>query len=335
MAIEFNQDPFGCVLEVLYYHKNKDHNKMMEWMKAQGFPYTHVEQSPLIGDQIDIQLLRLDLNKYTIHNSPVNLFDHVIMKLMDKALIQKTTTTGIEETTFRELTNFGMGVFKDGSYRALINGFLYIYEWYKKSILAITNNSNSGIGTGFLIRPNIVITCKHVLEYLSKNSKERIIVKFLDDANKECDVTFKNIIFPDDNDLDIAAIILSDELTNSNSFILANDTSLLDDVITMGFPKIPLVDKLYLIVHKGEVVCLPRSYFNTTYLIVSELIRGGNSGAPVINRFGKVVGMITENLITDSIDDNERDIIQKLGYSCAIPIAIFKQFIGRVINDIK
>jgi serine protease Do len=78
-----------------------------------------------------------------------------------------------------------------------------------------------------------------------------------------------------------------------------------------------------------------KSYLdNQNYLLISARVKGGNSGGPVINRRGEVVGLITGDLETSGKAD-------WLGFAAAIPSTEILSFLKEVelgnveVRDLK
>jgi serine protease Do len=74
----------------------------------------------------------------------------------------------------------------------------------------------------------------------------------------------------------------------------------------------------------GQVIAEAKSYLdNQNYLLISARVKGGNSGGPVINRKGEVVGLITGDLETSGK-------AEWLGFAAAIPSTEILSFLKEV-----
>jgi serine protease Do len=67
---------------------------------------------------------------------------------------------------------------------------------------------------------------------------------------------------------------------------------------------------------------------------MSARVKGGSSGGPVINRGGKVVGIVSASPSSDS------EQIDKLGFGLAIPSDLIEQFLSNLrldseVQDVK
>ena len=203
----------------------------------------------------------------------------------------------------------------------VIFGFNYIAERYSKSVFKIivkADNGDESTGTGFLHNVefeddlcSVVITNRHVAQF-----QEDLQIL----SNDNHSMHWKNIFLADDKQLDLAVIVL-DVYCDFPPFYLLADPILLDEIITMGYPDIPLIRDPYQVVHKGEINAFVDDYWNNKYLLFSAKTSPGNSGGPIINSLGQVVGIVTQQLY------EEGSLLSKgkLPYNAAIP--------GRTILD--
>jgi len=76
------------------------------------------------------------------------------------------------------------------------------------------------------------------------------------------------------------------------------EPSLLNEIYTFGFPKIPFTSEAALIIHKGEVT-IPHVWMldGQEVFLFSAIARPGNSGGPIVSKNGFVVGIVSRDLI--------------------------------------
>lgn len=148
--------------------------------------------------------------------------------------------------------------------------------------LGIRKDGDEFSGTAFMIRPNRFATCKHnfagdVVVYVNnaevsttreeKHSTEDVAVFSLADAAKSPLVTLP----------------LRSDLPSPG-----------EEIAILGFPAVPLRQPT-LNISVGAVESLPTNYKGDSQFIqVSTQTAGGNSGGPVVDSCGRVVGIVIE-----------------------------------------
>lgn len=163
----------------------------------------------------------------------------------------------------------------------------------------------------------MIVTNRHVV---CDRENKLYQIKVMDDEDRE--FAIEKIHVPNDKHLDLAAIKLREDVERV-SFGLCPHPEMLDEVVVLGYPKIPMARRNYQVAHRGEVNGFIHDYWNTEHLLYSAMTNPGNSGGPVINRLGLVVGVATEQLRmeTDAADEafqpyfsaiNAHDVIEFL-----------------------
>lgn len=218
---------------------------------------------------------------------------------------------------------------KKDDYRLLFNsmayGFEYIYRHYKTQVLPLVAYTKEGesIGSCFRVFDGIA-TAKHCLIDGGNVAIKGYSAEFLN----RCP-----IYVSDNDDIDLAFIKTGEQL------ILTVDTPrTLEDVLVMGYPKVPLfIDfctgekatisaqaKLSLTPTRGSIAAQEKMYIlndGPKIMLVTAKIRGGNSGGPVINEAGSIVGIAT------GIPDGEGYSDDHVGYGMAYPITYLRDII--------
>lgn len=170
-------------------------------------------------------------------------------------------------------------------------GFAEIRKQYKDFVLKIENvgvDDTHSIGTGFLViagweygqAKSVLITNKHVLD----DSK---YIRVLSEDNTEVGVS--EIVF--DSQYDIAFLFLNNIDVKGPYLIINPECEVLDNIITIGYPSVPLTKDAYQLTHKGEINSIVEDYFSGKLLIISNKTSAGNSGSPVINDEGCIVAI--------------------------------------------
>lgn len=180
-----------------------------------------------------------------------------------------------------------------------IFGFEYIYNYYKGIIKPLVSEINGKLvmGTAFEFFGGI-FTAKHCIE---NNCNIMIQGYSGNDLNKPKVYIHKN------PKIDVAFIDLKKE--NSNICGI-EEGKVLQEVIVMGYPKVPTFHD-FLTVEKanissiksrnttinGNIVGCGTQYLsNSEKILISAKVAPGNSGSPVVNSNGAIVGMVSENV---------------------------------------
>lgn len=213
------------------------------------------------------------------------------------------------------------------SYNSLVYGFEYVYKIYKDIVLPIIACDNKGqqyMGTCFKFHKGIV-TARHCLTDGCKIMIKGYSAKTL---NKAIVYVSKN------RNVDIAYIHLNEETQ-----IFATEPKVLDEVLVMGYPMIPrflgfctaekatisTIANLRMTPSRGSIAAIADEMFTkdvTELMLITAKIKGGNSGGPVINKDGCVVG------VSFSDAKGEGESYDDLGYGIACPISILDKVVA-------
>jgi serine protease Do len=221
----------------------------------------------------------------------------------------------------------------------LVFGFLHIRNHFQKSVIPIlvevfdkvSKSTKSDIGTGFLYKERFIVTAKHCLE----NSKKIIINKDELEAQLLGIYTTNN----DRDSADLAVLEFNKNPLEGNPYFLSSDVNILDSVLTMGFPPIPgFGDPLMQVAETaqvagklksttGSVVGEGKEYWTGASLfLISARVKGGNSGGPVINNEGKLVGIVS------SSPTGGEGGFDGLGYGAITPANYLDEFLIKINN---
>lgn len=210
---------------------------------------------------------------------------------------------------------FSKGMAAYGSYEFVAFGLSKIREHFSGSVikLIIEDGDKQHIGTGFLMDEATVVTAAHCVP---KGASIRIDRWDPVQAPLSRVLVFgdyvSNPFVLEPGKVDVAILEFhSDPFPNAPKFQLWQE-SVLDDILVMGYPQLSGFQS-GLIASKGEVISKEISTArNQPLIIFSASVKGGNSGGPLINRLGKVVGLVT------NLGGGDRDV-RKLGYGLATP----------------
>jgi len=253
-----------------------------------------------------INLGYLSLNDFTnyISETQINngqyetqIADHVVRKLVEHHIVIPLSDI-VEKTSLDKRYKCNGEYTKFLCERDLILnvicGWKFIIDKYSGSILKIENKNSNGdysIGTGFYcsllndkIDKHIVITNKHVLE---KASSIRLLTK------EDNEIKYTSI--KKDLNRDLAFIELEESL-DVPCFCFNSSCDVLSEIITIGYPSIPMTKYAYQLCHKGEINTLVEDYMGNKLFLFSAKTSSGNSGSPIIDSYGMIVGIVSEEL---------------------------------------
>ncbi len=220
-----------------------------------------------------------------------------------------------------------------GYYDFMIYGFPVIRKNFEDAVRPVIINQgvkdkSENIGTGFTVAHNSTlyfVTARHCLP-----KGELInIPQFLP---KEPLIPVK-ILAPIDKNIDLSIIEVSNKVFISDKWFYLDKPQVLDQVLTMGFPPIQGFTEAVQISEtatiasdlkssRGEITGQGLHYWGgmKEHFLISARVKGGNSGGPVINRFGLVVGIIIEMLQNEDAPD-------LLGYGVAISASVLEDLL--------
>lgn len=217
-----------------------------------------------------------------------------------------------------------MGQFKFTELSNVIQTYFLQYRNCLVKIISKTSDGTIDIGTGFHIGDGYIVTAKHVIE----NGIQEIKAYY-----KNKDVNHTTIYVHKNDNIDIAILktdfSLNDYLESVeleklpsradripfNKMISNKDLTdkwILQKVLLMGFPPIPLTDDAYIVATEGEINAIVNSYLTQEkHIVISNMPRGGFSGGPVISQYGYVLGVLIQAF-------GEKDKEYEVGYAAAI-----------------
>jgi serine protease Do len=248
-----------------------------------------------------------------------------------------------------------------GSYDHLIEGFISIRNRFADFVLplvGITPKGDQALGSCFAINTDTIITAKHCIQDVAK-------FQILDKDKKL--IPIADVYFASDNNVDIAVIKtqgkyfegtgtdirklhaaydndrLYSELSSANYLdgviALLGEGRILDDILTLGYPPVAEFDSMliasksqinstYLRSSAREILAKEAKYYHDLeYLVINSKVKGGNSGGPIFNSLGLIVGVIVQ---MPAAMENQ-NAFDQLGYGLAIPSSVIKQMLDAII----
>lgn len=217
-----------------------------------------------------------------------------------------------------------------GEYEFVGSGFRLVTEKLGQAVRPVVVTKSSGdedIGTCFLLGNQCtLVTARHVVERMSRIE----IPDFYGNPIK-----IKSIKVSTDPSLDVA-IILADSILSGLPAFRTSGYRVLDEVLCLGFPPVPgfqstlISDQATvnaeLKASSGRVVAESNSYLDQQkYFLINARVKGGNSGGPIVNHQGYVIGI----LVQASMDSGDLQSLDSLGYGVATP---YKEWSSLLVN---
>lgn len=178
----------------------------------------------------------------------------------------------------------------------------------KVAPLLVYIETNNALGSGFFVKPNVIMTNAHVVDEYSTVHVET--------SNGEALV---GTVIARDHYKDIALIKVN---KNFNYVQFSTKLSVGQNAIALGHP-LGLTNT----VTKGIVSKLNITNLNSSNVFQFDApVNGGNSGGPVINSTGKVIGMTTAKIV-ENWEGTPTE-----GLSFAISAAELQNYLNKVVK---
>lgn len=214
------------------------------------------------------------------------------------------------------------------------------------SVMEINNNLNNSLGSGFYIGDNLVVTNKHVVNVIYPDGSEEISQE-ITIKNPFTRTQFKSKVIFCDQEIDVAILKIEDKDFNSSSIYSvklgnSDDVRVGDLILCIGSPlgytssvTRGIISGLFRY-HKDErdIDNQPNErypyrglFVRRVYLQIDATVNRGNSGGPLINMAGEVIGINTLTSYEYQIGANNSINVIKTGLNFAIPINVIKPVI--------
>jgi S1-C subfamily serine protease len=172
--------------------------------------------------------------------------------------------------------------------------------------------SESGAGTGFVLGPRgYILTCAHVV---SVDEDVKIVIPPTEGSKTETTLPAAVLLLDDELDLALLSVDVKEDL---NPIVLAGDQPVGsgDEVVVIGNPGVG--DRILAQTLTTGVVSSPsREIDGQPYIQTSAAVNPGNSGGPMFNMQGQVIGLV---VMKASIE----------GVAFAVPSPVLRSFLQR------
>lgn len=273
--------------------------------------------------------------------------DVLLMRLKTNVAFPLLNEYGcVHEVNSTNPTQF-LGDLDYGTYDFKYHGLTMVYEHFKDAIVPITGitpNCKDGLGTAYYIGLGRFVTAAHCITGFDKFN-----VLLHDDTR----LPITKIAFAKNQNLvqyDLAVIYTDASVSYPELWL--DDPNVLDNVLTMGYPPVPCFDMVKVAETAsvgtiikggqksvvGQVVAPGNSYMSPLdYFLINARVKGGNSGGPVINEEGKVIGTIVE-IPFDSAGGSDTGRYDIMGFGVCLPSKYITQLMANpdekaVIDD--
>jgi len=324
MARSFDDDPIGAILEyaVLKEDPARRDDAKSAWETA-NIPDVDVGISQPWGGPAGTLTKTSLLNILAIGRTAGEVrqkVDWVFRVLESKRLIIPWEGDANPNTTYRVLSALGRELIQSDTHQEYVYGERHVVSRWSRSVVRIVSAEGDGIGTGFVVGPRLVATARHVLDEMPD---------FVVESGEAERLPHESVRRHADETIDLAVVELSAPV-ELPPFRIAPSSELLDPVVVFGYPPIPRTDDAYLVVNRGEVSAKPTLYSDSQEIIVvSCLLRGGNSGGPVVDGRGRVIGVVSQQLFKQ-VAPSEQSINESLGFAAATMSGHLSDLLDRV-----
>lgn len=170
-------------------------------------------------------------------------------------------------------------------------------------------------GSGFIVAGRYVLTNNHVVDGCASVGVKRQ------------GLTLPGAVAAVNREDDMALLRFSRVIGEPAALREASPIRLGEKVFVVGYPlRGFLADDI--VITSGEVNALAGPYNDRRYVQISAPVQNGNSGGPVIDASGKVIGMVVSSLNSIEVARQTGDIAQNVNF--AIKTAVMKAFLAQI-----
>jgi S1-C subfamily serine protease len=270
-------------------------------------------------DFINYHKKEKNIDLFKNHNNLLGIVDKMVSKHYLSEAGSKGWSGGLGKC-YLFLKEFS-AIQKEGNFWVTeILGFNYLIERTRSLVIQITGKNEIGdihCGSGLLINSNIIITCAHVINDMKIDETQNIFGKKI------------KVIFSKAHEkIDVGVIKIDGQFELTKGLAFA-DNKLLDEILILGYPKIPFSRQSELISQKGEVNGSINDFKGNNYFMYSTFTRPGNSGGPIFNAIGNVVGIVSREIFNKDIEYNQ------VPFCLGVPSLEIVKAVNEIDNSIK
>lgn len=191
-----------------------------------------------------------------------------------------------------------------------------LYADYSAAVLPLVVkdvNGDPSIGSAFHVGSGSFVTARHVVEGMTdfcvevdsfRHTRPLQDTDHLRKHDRSELIALEPYFHPDSN-VDVAVFSVP-SLSNLPQIPLGghlddwinDDQFILNEVLVLGFPPIPLADSNILVAARGQInAVVDLTDMQHVHFIVSTMARGGFSGGVVLSEWGVAMGVVTSSLL--------------------------------------
>lgn len=174
-------------------------------------------------------------------------------------------------------------------------------------ILQTTDTNNNDHGTGFIVGKNKILTNKHVTEGLENN----LVARLRNENGEFVDFKVINVINPP-NEIDLSIVEVAPNDAGQN---IGDNIKMLEIASQEEINNVKVDDFIHVVGYPGDKKFSTLWYspgkilYTDGFMVISDsLIAGGNSGSPILNKDGKIIGLVNAG------DDDDREKVITFGF---------------------
>ncbi len=165
------------------------------------------------------------------------------------------------------------------------------YEVVQTPGVQIENEEETYTSTGFVVHPDgFLLTCAHAVDY----GQAKSVTVTLDGK------TYPASVLQCDNTHDLALIQIQAQQLPTLSLANSNAVRLGEEIRAVGYP-MPGVVGADIKMTRGTIAGVPTLYARKYYQIDAP-VNVGNSGGPIVNEQGEVVGIVNAKLTSPGVE---------------------------------
>jgi serine protease Do len=271
----------------------------------------------VLGGVVSGFIIRKDILEKTENDNPVVTTGQSVLSETTTNQPEVTTVSGADTTNQQNIVS---GTSTSSDQKPSVEQLLTATDIYEQNVdsvvsIEVRNRYSVGYGTGFIISEyGYIVTNYHVVE-----GAETVLVALYDETVYTAEI----IGYEEANDLAVIKIE-PDGKIESLVYGVSSDLKVGDDVYIIGNP----LGDLTFTLTKGVVSALNRlvnteSMYSINMFQTDAAINSGNSGGPVFDKHGFVVGIASAKYASASIE----------GLGFCVPIDDVRSMIDEIINN--